>query len=156
MSWDKTYSHNFLIALDSFAAAVVFNRPDLTVSTMCWMVMTGNDASLKLWGWQRWILVTLGPWLNDIQANHCALAAAGDRERAQSTIEALKALPGGSDMQAALKDVAQAFLEFRHAQSVGPGWFTRGDAGLYNQVNMWLKRGADAVQRAQAIARETP
>lgn len=93
MSWDKTYSHNFLIALDSFAAAVVFNRPDLTVSTMCWMVMTGNDQSLKLNSAQRWILVKLGPWLNDIQTNHCELAAYGDRDRAQSTLDALKALP---------------------------------------------------------------
>lgn len=89
MSWDGTYSHTVLIAVDQFAAAVIFNRADLTVSTMCWMVATGNDSSLKLSTWQRWSLVKLGPVLNRIQTNHCALSADGDRLRARSTLAAL-------------------------------------------------------------------
>lgn len=92
MSWDKTYSHNLLLALDMYAAAVVFNRPDLTISTMCWMVATGNDQSLKLWKWQRAILIWLGPKLDKIQANHCKEAAYADRSRAWSTIESLRGL----------------------------------------------------------------
>jgi hypothetical protein len=90
MSWDKTYTHTLLIALDQFAAAVIFNRPDLTISTMCWMVMTGNDAKLKLDAWQRWILVKLGPILDKIQTNHCEKAKNGDRHRAWATLIATR------------------------------------------------------------------
>lgn len=92
MSWDGTYSHNFLLALDMWAAMVVFNRPDLTVSTMCWMVASGNDQSLKLWKWQRAILVWLGPKLDKIQAHHCEGAAFADYDRAQATMNALAVL----------------------------------------------------------------
>lgn len=93
MSWDGTYSHTVLIAVDQFAAAITFNRPDLTVSTMCWMVMTGNDSDLKLSTWQRWILVKLGTVLNRIQTNHCLEAAYGDIARAKSTLTALEDAP---------------------------------------------------------------
>lgn len=93
MSWDRTYPHTVLIALDQFAAAIIFNRPDLAISTMCWMVMTGNDAPLKLSPWQRWILVKLGPILNRIQPAHCELSAKGDRDRATATQLALIKVP---------------------------------------------------------------
>lgn len=89
MSWGRTYSHTVLIAVDQFAAAIVFNRPDLTISSMCWMVMSGNDCTLKLSTWQRWILVKLGPVLNRIQANHCLDAAVGDYQRAARTLVTL-------------------------------------------------------------------
>lgn len=85
MSWDRTYSHTVLIAVDQFAAAIIFNRPDLTISSMCWMVMTGNDSTLKLNTAQRWILAKLGPVLNRIQANHCEEAAVGDYMRSIRT-----------------------------------------------------------------------
>lgn len=89
MAWDKTYSHNVLIAADQFGAAVLFNRPDLTISTMCWMVMEGQDASLKLNAVQRGFLNWLGPKLNKIQADHCATARQGDIDRARLTLAAL-------------------------------------------------------------------
>jgi hypothetical protein len=99
MSWDRTYSHTVLIAIDQFAAAIIFNRPDLTVSTMCWMVMTGNDAGLKLSPWQRWILVKLGPLLNKVQTNHCKAARDGDYARAESTLAMLGAPINGEAPQ---------------------------------------------------------
>lgn len=92
MSWSSTYSHTVLIAVDQFAAAVVFNRPDLTVSSMCWMVMTGNDSTLKLNKPQHWALAKLGSVLNRIQAGHCEQAAAGDTDRARSTLVSLTKL----------------------------------------------------------------
>lgn len=91
MSWDKTYTHTVLIGLDQFAAAVIFNRPDLTISTMCWMVMEGQAFDLKLSGWQIAILAWLGPKLDRMQANHCAEAKDGDIARAQQTLKALGA-----------------------------------------------------------------
>lgn len=85
MAWDRTYSHTLLIALDDLGASIFFNRPDLTISTLCWLVANGKDAPLKLWGWQRMALKFLGPILNRIQTDHMALAKEGDLERAQST-----------------------------------------------------------------------
>lgn len=90
MSWDKTYSHTLLIALDQFAAAVIFNRPDLTISAMCWMVSSGHAESLKLYGWQRAFLAGLAPVLDRIQAQHCLKAAFGDWDRSISTLSSLR------------------------------------------------------------------
>lgn len=97
MSFDNTYSHNVLIGLDMFGASLLFNRNDLTISTMCCMVMTGQDKSLKLAGWQHAILSWLGPVLNKIQAGHCEQARDGDISRAESTLKTL-----GSPQQARL------------------------------------------------------
>jgi hypothetical protein len=89
MSFDNTYVHNVLIGLDQLGAALLFSRNDLTISTMCDMVMKGDDAPLKLSGWQRAFLKWLGPVLNKIQTNHCAGARDGDRDRATSTLKAI-------------------------------------------------------------------
>lgn len=86
MSWSRTYTHTLAIAVDQLGAAVIFNRPDLTISTLCWVVMSGDAQPLKLALWQIWSLRCLGPILNRIQANHCAQAREGDMERAQSTL----------------------------------------------------------------------
>lgn len=89
MSWDNTYTHTILIGLDQFAAGLLFNRNDLTISTMCFLVMHGNDAPLKLSERQRAFLAWLGPVLDKIQAGHCAGARQGDIERAKSTLTSL-------------------------------------------------------------------
>jgi hypothetical protein len=44
-----------------------------------------------------------------------------------------------------LTTIEQTFLEVRHAQHNGPGWYTKGEPGLYSQVRMWLGRGSEAV-----------
>lgn len=90
MSFDNTYSHNVLIALDMLGAALLINRDDITISTMCDMVEKGDDSCLKLHGWQRAFLAWLGPVLNKIQANHCAQARLGDIARAESTLKVLR------------------------------------------------------------------
>lgn len=51
-------------------------------------------------------------------------------------------------LRAALKVTKQAILEFRHAQESGPGWYTRGVAGMYAQVQLWLERGSKAARDA--------
>lgn len=90
MSFDNTYVHNVLIGLDQLGAAILFNRNDLTISTMCDMVLKGDDAPLELHGWQRAFLKWLGPVLNKIQADHCGQARLGDEARANSTLKSLQ------------------------------------------------------------------
>lgn len=48
----------------------------------------------------------------------------------------------------ALSVANQALLECKHAQSVGPGWYTRGKAGMYGHVQMWLHKGLEATTAA--------
>ncbi len=93
MTWSKTYSHNVLIALDCLGAALLFNRNDVTISTLCRIVQL-SDAKAAHAAWQlsalglrpcqvtflRW----LGPFLDDLQKNHCAEALQGDVQRANS------------------------------------------------------------------------
>jgi hypothetical protein len=48
-------------------------------------------------------------------------------------------------LESAVKIVHQALIEVHHAQSVGASWYTKGHAGLYNQVAMWVRKGLDAI-----------
>lgn len=97
MAWDRTYSHNMLLALDMWGAAVFWNRPDITISSMCGLVMLAdqhaewrpNVEGLKLYRWQIAVLRFLGPILNRIQANHCQLAIYADIQRAQQLMSTL-------------------------------------------------------------------
>jgi hypothetical protein len=82
--WDETYSHNFLLALDLWAALVFFNRAGITISTMSGMVRDGKDGPLKLWGWQRSFLRWLEPRLGRA---HVTGALKADRGRAQFIID---------------------------------------------------------------------
>lgn len=108
MSWGRTYSHNVLIGFDSLIACIVFNRSDLTVSTLCrlkqafeeymampfgvrsfprWaptLELAGRYKNLGLHHWQDRLLGWLYPLLNWMQKDHCELARLGDLERADS------------------------------------------------------------------------
>jgi hypothetical protein len=53
-----------------------------------------------------------------------------------------------TQLREALKVAQQALLEVRHAQDAGPSWYTKGGAGLYMQVHVWLRKGLQAVTRA--------
>lgn len=120
MSWQNTYSHNFLIGLDSFAACIIFNRSDLTISTLCRLrqaqdeylakgfgkststmqqladaetaLLSARYRMIPLHGWQQWTLGWLWKVLNFIQKDHCELARIGDLERADS-MDALLRVP---------------------------------------------------------------
>jgi hypothetical protein len=82
----------FLVGLDRLGAAVFFNRPDLTISTLCWIVRyAASDIraatalkSLNLYQWQRAILGWLGDGLEWLQPGHCIQARAFDLWTAQS------------------------------------------------------------------------
>lgn len=97
MSWSGTYSHNVLLAIDELGAMLFWNQPDITISSMCGIVMNAdqhvewvpNLLALKLYGWQLAILRWLGPRLNQIQANHCQGAILADQQRAQVVMKIL-------------------------------------------------------------------
>ena len=91
MAWSKTYVHNILIGLDCLGAALLFNRNDITISSMCRVVQLhdANETSWRINGLdlQRWQIIFLR-WLavilDKIQTGHCAKAVEGDLERAKS------------------------------------------------------------------------
>jgi hypothetical protein len=84
MSWSGTYSHEFLLALDLWAAAVLFNRPGITISTMSGLVRDGRDRPLALHEWQRAFLRWLEPRLSRA---HVEKAKAADIARAKLALE---------------------------------------------------------------------
>lgn len=98
MSWSGTYSHNVLLGVDFLGAIVFWNVEDITISSLCGLVMNyDKDPSgwqrnldmLKLYEWQISVLRWLGPKLNDIKANHCQLAIEADTARAKHAIAVL-------------------------------------------------------------------
>lgn len=82
MSWAGTYSHTIILGVDRFAAAVFFNRADVTISSLCWLVRAypaqtvAQRAALK--PWQQWVLKQIGSGLEAISPGHCAAARASD------------------------------------------------------------------------------
>jgi len=72
--------------VDMPAAILVFGRTDITVSALCWVARYGKVADLKLWGWQRTLLL----WLEGrLGREHCAQARISDEARAHATLNLL-------------------------------------------------------------------
>ena len=97
MAWVNTYLHSVLVGLDDFGAAVLFNRNDVTISTMCRVVQLVDrkvavaESVLKrlaLHPWQVFFLRWVGRGLTLIKRHHCAKALVADMGRA-SAIQAL-------------------------------------------------------------------
>lgn len=97
----KTYPYwiVLLLALDRFGAAIVFNRPDITISTLCWIVLYATQGDpiavealtiLNLYGWQHWILKQIASGLEWMFPGHCIQSRATDLETSQSTINLLE------------------------------------------------------------------
>lgn len=77
MKWGWT----LLYALDQFFAALLYNRPDLTISTLCWLVRANKDSPLKLNSLQRWTLDVLGRGLEWMFPGHLESAREADYAR---------------------------------------------------------------------------
>lgn len=105
------YWLTLLLALDRWGAAVFFNRPDLTISTLCWMALTVEGIAsgalptaaekmiaLKMYNdvrpyhWQDWSLLCIGKCLEFIQPGHCSKARLDDL----AVLDATRALLGGT------------------------------------------------------------
>lgn len=87
-----------LIGLDRFGAALFFNRPDITISALCWVVRFAPTdlvaaaalRDLELYRWQAAILSWIGDGLELLQPGHCAYARASDTITAKSTVSLLQ------------------------------------------------------------------
>jgi hypothetical protein len=103
MSWDKTYSHTVALGVDRLGAALVFNQPDITISSLCWIVLNGEklkiaeDAlvELKLWRWQRFALKWIGHGLEYFWPGHTEAARLGDLQTGERSRKLLSDAPPG-------------------------------------------------------------
>ena len=95
MSWEQSYSHTVLIAVDRLGAALLFNEPDITISSLCWVVRSGTpaqNAALKLYGWQKSALQLVGDGLEYFWPGHCARARTSDIQTSSRAAQLLGAL----------------------------------------------------------------
>lgn len=99
MSWDGTYTHSVAIGFDQLGAAVLFNRPGLTISSLSRIVELADQGvapfperlrSLKLSAWQIDLLRWLGKQLDGHWPDHCEGARQGDLARADAAIALLQ------------------------------------------------------------------
>lgn len=109
MAWGNTYAYRVLIGLDRLGAALLFNRNDITISTLCGLVQLADSArpdrkhafrlvlSFGLHPVQLWLLRQLSYVLDKIQADHCQLAIGGDVQTAQSIVTMLQAFSDATD-----------------------------------------------------------
>ncbi len=87
-----------LIGLDRLAAAIFFNRPDITVSALGWVVHFAHSElvaaaalrDLAMYRWQARALLWIGDGLELLQPGHCAYARASDTITAKSTVSLLQ------------------------------------------------------------------
>jgi hypothetical protein len=79
----RTWLQFLLIGIDDLGAVVFFNRPGITISSLCKLAMAGEDTPLKLWPWQRRVLLWIGARLGHA---HCDAAALADLERARAIV----------------------------------------------------------------------
>lgn len=93
MTWTGTYTHTLAIALDDFAAAVLFDLDDTTISALCGVQRrsdagdaqaTGGLATLGLRPWQHRFLRAVGRLLEWIKPGHCERAIAADLARGRT------------------------------------------------------------------------
>jgi hypothetical protein len=82
----RTWLQFLLIGIDDLGAVVFFNRPGITISSLCKLAMAGEDAPLKLYPWQRKVLLWLGARLGHV---HCDAAALADWERNKANVAML-------------------------------------------------------------------
>lgn len=92
MAWANTYSFTLAIAADTFTASLLWNRTDITVSSLCALQLRRKAAGLGY----NWGLVKLGGALNWIQTGHCEGAVLYDLARANSVIQLLESAPSTS------------------------------------------------------------
>lgn len=80
---NRTWVHLLLLGIDDFGAIVLFGKIGITISGLCKIAMAGQDGQLKLYGWQRSLLLWLGARLGHA---HCDAAALSDIDRAKAVI----------------------------------------------------------------------
>lgn len=105
-----TYVYVLLLALDRFAAAALYNRSDITISSLAWVVLTAAQArarpqvqaldmvafkaleKLRLSKWQMRSLLYVGKALEWLSPGHCAGAREADLNTCAATGDLLAPL----------------------------------------------------------------
>jgi len=87
---NRSWVHLLLVGgLDMTWAIILFNKTNITISSLCKIAMDGDPlklAKLKFWKWQLSLLLWLGARLGH---EHCDGAALADKARAQAVIDLL-------------------------------------------------------------------
>lgn len=99
MSFRRTYVHTVLVAIDQTGAAVLFNRDDITISSLCGLTrrMDKGDKvarnliylGLALRDWQIGFCRITGRALEWLSPGHCEGAIASDIQRGRSALTIL-------------------------------------------------------------------
>ena len=77
------YVFKVLLYFDTFIAALIWRDSGVTISSYTGLAL--RRPTPPIWA------IVLGRWvLNRLEANHCELAIAHDRQRAQEALEILK------------------------------------------------------------------
>lgn len=84
------YLHTVAIGFDQLGAAILFNRNDLTISSLSGLVLNNNYTQLNLNKYQIFFLKGIGKSLNLFFKNHTSGAIVADNARANSTINLTK------------------------------------------------------------------
>lgn len=101
------YLLTLALGLDRFGAVVLFNRADICISSLCWVMLVSSRhlsatlaeaavvqkalTSLNMYRWQEELLILIGRGLERLQPGHCQLSAQHDVLTSISTIDLLQA-----------------------------------------------------------------
>lgn len=80
MSWQRTYTHTLALSVDLLLCSWLWNRTDVTISSLCWLRMQGQPN-------RRWR--ALAWFLEHIDRGHLEGARAADIARARAAISLL-------------------------------------------------------------------
>lgn len=92
MSWSKTYTHTLAIAADMLGSAIVWNKPDVCISSLCCIVryrdrgnayqkLRARQHLRKFAPWQISALRAIGNALEWLDKGHCEASRRADLSR---------------------------------------------------------------------------
>ena len=93
MSFQNTYLHTILVAIDDLGASLLFNLDDTTISSLCGVQRrsdagdsqaTSALATLGIKPWQHGFLRVVGRLLEWIRPGHCERAISADIARGRT------------------------------------------------------------------------
>lgn len=80
MSWANTYTHTLALSVDLLLCSWLWNRTDVTISSLCWLRM--RESPNRRWRALAWFLERIDP-------GHLSKARQADIERAKAAISLL-------------------------------------------------------------------
>jgi hypothetical protein len=100
------YWLTLLLGLDRLGAVLLFNIPDMCISSLCWLMMVSAGrlaasddqhalvekslATLKLYAWQEEALILIGRCLERINPGHCLKSTQDEILTANRTVKLLQ------------------------------------------------------------------